>query len=83
MSEHYDVIVIGTGAGGATIAHRLAPSGKRILISERGDFLAREKENWVSSAVWGERRYRFGRVSANALRVGDRIAERLGGGTSR
>ncbi len=58
MSEHYDVIVIGTGAGGATIAHRLASSGKRILILERGDFLAREKENWISSALWGERRYR-------------------------
>jgi choline dehydrogenase-like flavoprotein len=29
MSENYDVIVIGTGAGGGTLAHTLAPSGKR------------------------------------------------------
>jgi pyruvate/2-oxoglutarate dehydrogenase complex dihydrolipoamide dehydrogenase (E3) component len=29
----YDVIIIGTGAGGGTPAHRLAPSGKRILLS--------------------------------------------------
>src|SRR5580765_5222579 len=46
MSEHYDVIIIGTGAGGGTLLHRLAPSGKRILVLERGPFLAREKDNW-------------------------------------
>ena len=34
--EHYDVIIVGTGAGGGTLAHRLAPSGKRILLLERG-----------------------------------------------
>ena len=39
-SEHYDVIIIGTGAGGGTMAHKLAPSGKRILILERGGYLA-------------------------------------------
>jgi len=38
MSD-YDVIVIGSGAGGGTLAHRLAPSGKRILLLERGDWL--------------------------------------------
>ncbi|MDE3206018.1 MAG: GMC family oxidoreductase [Acidobacteriota bacterium] len=57
MSERYDVIVIGTGAGGGTLAHRLATTGKRILILERGDFLPREKENWSPVAVWGDRRY--------------------------
>jgi choline dehydrogenase-like flavoprotein len=36
MAEHYDVIIIGTGAGGGTLAYRLAPSGKRILLLERG-----------------------------------------------
>jgi choline dehydrogenase-like flavoprotein len=44
--EHYDVIIIGTGAGGGTLAYRLAPSGKRILLLERGAFLPREKQNW-------------------------------------
>ena len=48
MSEHYDVIIIGTGAGGGTLAHRLAPSGKRILLLERGGYLPREPENWDS-----------------------------------
>ena len=35
MNENrYDVIIIGTGAGGGTLAYHLAPSGKRILILE-------------------------------------------------
>jgi choline dehydrogenase-like flavoprotein len=53
----YDVIIIGTGAGGATLAYRLAPSGKRILMLERGDFVPREKANWDSRAVNVEARY--------------------------
>jgi choline dehydrogenase-like flavoprotein len=46
--DRYDVIIIGSGAGGGTLAYCLAPSGKRILILERGDFLPREQENWSS-----------------------------------
>src|SRR5580698_5464004 len=57
MAEHYDVIIIGTGAGGGTLAHTLAPSGKRILLLERGDFLPREKENWDPEAVFIKGRY--------------------------
>ena len=56
-SEHYDVIIIGTGAGGGTLAHRLAPSGKRILLLERGGYLPREPENWDSREVFGRERY--------------------------
>ena len=37
--KHYDVIVIGTGAGGGTLVHSLASTGKSILILERGDSL--------------------------------------------
>ena len=48
---HYDVIIIGSGAGGGTLAYRLAPSGKRILILERGDNVRREKDNWSTRAV--------------------------------
>jgi len=54
---HYDVIIIGTGAGGGTLAYTLAPSGKRILILERGNYVPREKENWSSRAVNVEARY--------------------------
>jgi len=50
-AEHFDVIVIGTGAGGGTLAYRLAPSGKRILLIERGDYVPREKDNWSTKAV--------------------------------
>ncbi len=58
MSDHYDVIIIGTGAGGGTLAHRLAPSGKRILLLERGDWLPREPENWDSREVFVKSRYK-------------------------
>lgn len=53
----YDVIIIGTGAGGGTLAYRLAPSGLRILLLERGGFLRREKENWDTARVFVENRY--------------------------
>lgn len=53
----YDVAIIGTGAGGGTLAARLAPSGLKILLLERGDFVPREKENWDARAVFVENRY--------------------------
>lgn len=58
MTGHYDIVIIGTGAGGGTLAGHLAPSGKRILLLERGGFLPREKENWVSHEVFLESRYK-------------------------
>src|SRR3954447_21419690 len=58
--DHYDVIIIGTGAGGGTLAHRLAPTGKRILLLERGGYLPREPENWDSKEVFLEERYLSG-----------------------
>jgi choline dehydrogenase-like flavoprotein len=56
MSD-YDVIIIGSGAGGGTLARHLAPSGKRILLLERGDWLAREPRNWDAHAVFVDNRY--------------------------
>ena len=56
--QHYDVIVIGSGAGGGTLTHRLAPTGKRVLLLERGDYLPRERDNWDSSAVFVSGKYR-------------------------
>jgi choline dehydrogenase-like flavoprotein len=55
---HYDVVIIGSGAGGATLAQRLAPTGKSILILERGEHLPREAENWDPHAVFVDHRYR-------------------------
>lgn len=57
-SDRYDVIIIGTGAGGGTLAHRLAPTGLKILLIERGGWLPREKENWDSRAVFVDNRYK-------------------------
>src|SRR5262245_44658694 len=48
---HYDVIIIGTGAGGGTLLHSLAAAGKSVLVLERGDFVPREQENWDPRSV--------------------------------
>jgi len=55
--NRYDVIIIGTGAGGGTLARKLAPTGKRILLLERGENVPREKDNWNSRAVNLEGKY--------------------------
>ena len=57
MSDNFDVIVIGTGAGGGTLAHTIAQTGKRILLLERGDYLPRETDNWESGPVFVDGRY--------------------------
>ena len=57
MTEHFDVVIIGTGAGGGTLANVLGKAGKRILLLERGDFLPREKENWEPQQVFVDNRY--------------------------
>ncbi|MFK8186547.1 MAG: GMC family oxidoreductase [Phormidesmis sp.] len=64
-TEHYDVIIIGTGAGGGTLAHRLAPSGKKVLVLERGAFLPKEKANWSTDAVFRDSRYQTDEVWAD------------------
>ncbi len=56
--DRFDIIVIGTGAGGGTLAHALAPTGARILLLERGDFLPRERDNWSSEAVFVDNKYK-------------------------
>jgi choline dehydrogenase-like flavoprotein len=56
--ERYDVIIIGSGAGGGTMAHALSTSAARVLVLERGDFVPQEEENWNPEAVWKHLRYR-------------------------
>ncbi len=62
MSTHYDVIIIGSGAGGGTLFHALAPTGKRILLLERGGYVPREKDNWSTKAVNLEGKYHTAEV---------------------
>ena len=57
VTDHYDVIIVGSGAGGGTLAHTLAPSGMRILLLERGDFLTRETDNWNPGPVFVDGKY--------------------------
>jgi choline dehydrogenase-like flavoprotein len=58
MTDRFDVIIIGSGAGGGTMAQALAPTGARILLLERGGFVPQEPENWDPAAVWKHLRYR-------------------------
>jgi choline dehydrogenase-like flavoprotein len=57
MTEHYDVVIVGTGAGGGTIANVLARAGQRILLLERGNFLPREMANWDPQQVFVDGKY--------------------------
>lgn len=58
MPEHHDVIVIGSGAGGGTLTHALAPTGARVLLLERGGWMPREAQNWDPKSIWADLRYR-------------------------
>ncbi|MBL8987747.1 MAG: GMC family oxidoreductase, partial [Gemmatimonadetes bacterium] len=62
VSRHYDVIIIGSGAGGGTLFWKLAPTGKRILLLERGGYVPREKDNWDPRAVNVEAKYQTNEV---------------------
>lgn len=53
----FDVIIIGTGAGGGTLGYALASTGKKILLLERGDYVPREMANWSPRAVNVEGKY--------------------------
>jgi choline dehydrogenase-like flavoprotein len=57
MTRHYDVIIIGSGPGGASVAHCLAPTGKRILLIERGDYLLRSRANCYAQTVFVDGAY--------------------------
>lgn len=66
MSDHYDLIVIGSGPGGASLAYQLAATGKRILILERGDYLPRSERNWNSQTVFVDGAYQAKEVWTNS-----------------
>src|SRR6202012_6229546 len=54
----YDLVIIGTGMGGGTLAYALRASGRKILLLERGDYLPSESENWSPEAVFAQTRYK-------------------------
>lgn len=53
-----DVVIIGSGVGGASVAHRLVGSGAKVLILERGEALPNEPQNADPDAVFLQNRYR-------------------------
>ena len=55
---HYDVIVVGSGMGGGSLAFALKDTGLQVLVVERGDFVPQEPENWDPTAVFVEGRYK-------------------------
>jgi choline dehydrogenase-like flavoprotein len=57
VTEQYDIVIVGSGAGGGTMAHALSETGARVLLLERGDFVPQEDENWDPAAVWKDLRY--------------------------
>jgi choline dehydrogenase-like flavoprotein len=65
-SDHYDLIVIGSGPGGASVAQRLASSGKRIFVLERGGYLPRSEKNWNSQIVFADGTYQADETWTNA-----------------
>ena len=70
--ERYDIIVIGSGAGGGTLAHALSQTSARILIVERGDFIPQEEENWDPEAVWKHLRYQTRRSGSTPTAASSR-----------
>ena len=81
--SHYDVVVIGSGAGGGTLVHRLAPSGRRILLVERGGWLAREPQNWLVQSVFADARYTSTEIwrGANGEEIDQPVHYFVGGAT--
>jgi choline dehydrogenase-like flavoprotein len=54
----YDVVIIGSGAGGGTMARALAGTPARVLLLERGTTVPQEDDNWDPGAVWKTLKYR-------------------------
>lgn len=55
--KFYDVVIVGSGVGGGAMANRLAATGARVLVIERGNYLPREADNWSVKAVFHDKKY--------------------------
>lgn len=55
--QFYDVIIVGTGAGGGTLTRKLAAAGKRILVLEQGKFADKESSELVEVEIFKKENY--------------------------
>jgi choline dehydrogenase-like flavoprotein len=58
VADRFDVVIIGSGVGGAAIAHCLAECGASVQILERGQRLKREDRNWDAEQVYAKACYK-------------------------
>jgi len=58
MANTADIVIIGSGVGGSSLAASLASSGKRIVILERGDYLKDSVEARDDIAIFQRGHYR-------------------------
>src|SRR5512132_2610743 len=52
MPDSWDVIVVGSGAGGAAAAYQLVKAGKRVLMIEKGGRLPRDRMTLSTKIVF-------------------------------
>jgi choline dehydrogenase-like flavoprotein len=58
VSAAAEVVIVGSGIGGATLAYALRGTNRSVLVLERGPYLPREPDNWSSAAVFAGLKYR-------------------------
>lgn len=58
IQEEADVVIIGSGVGGGSIARQLSGAHAKVLVLERGDYLPRESQNWDLEEVFVKERYK-------------------------
>lgn len=57
MASSPDVLIIGSGIGGGTLANRLVQYGLSVAMLERGGYLPQEPQNWDVASVFFDKRY--------------------------
>ena len=75
--SHYDVIIIGSGAGGGTLAGALSRKGHSVLMLERGEAMALEDQNVADVDLFRKDRYHPKNERAHFRRYQCRIGGNL------
>jgi choline dehydrogenase-like flavoprotein len=83
MTQHYDYIIIGTGAGGGTLTHTLAPTGATILLLDRGTPIPQSPDNWNPQKIYQQQLYQTTEtwLDENGNTLKPNLYHRIGGNT--